>query len=32
MALGGLDVDGDGNVYVSTGSLGPGGTLVRITP
>ena len=32
LALGGLDVDADGAVYVSTGSLGPGGTLVKITP
>ena len=34
MALGGLAVDGDGAVYVSTGTImGPaGGTLVKITP
>ncbi len=34
MALGGLDVDADGSVYVSTGTiLGEGaGTVVKITP
>jgi hypothetical protein len=32
MALGGLDVDADGNVYVSTGTLDAGGTVVKITP
>ena len=32
MALGGLDVDDSGAVYVSTGTLGPGGTVVKITP
>jgi hypothetical protein len=32
MALGGLAVDADGAVYVSTGTLGPGGTVVKITP
>ena len=34
MALGGLDVDADGAVYVSTGTImGPGGgSLVKITP
>jgi hypothetical protein len=32
MALGGLAVGDDGAIYVSTGSLAPGGTLVKITP
>jgi hypothetical protein len=32
MALGGLDVDAEGSIYVSTGTLGPGGTVVKITP
>jgi hypothetical protein len=34
MALGGLAVDADGAIYVSTGTImGPGGgTLVKITP
>ncbi len=34
MALGGLDVDADGAIYVSTGTvMGPGaGTVVKITP
>jgi len=32
LALGGLDVDDAGAVYVSTGTLGSGGTVVKITP
>ena len=33
MALGGLAVDGDGNVYVSTNTLTPGaGAVLKITP
>ena len=33
MALGGLAVDGDGNVYVSADTLTPGaGTVLKITP
>ena len=34
MALGGLDTDAEGSIYVSTGTMmGPGaGTLVKITP
>jgi hypothetical protein len=32
MALGGLAVDGDGAIYVSTGTLTPGGQVLKITP
>lgn len=33
MALGGLDVDGEGNVYVTTNTLAPGaGQVLKITP
>jgi hypothetical protein len=32
MALGGLDVGPDGDIYVSTGTLDAGGTVVKITP
>jgi hypothetical protein len=34
MALGGLDTDAEGSIYVSTGTMmGPGaGALVKITP
>jgi hypothetical protein len=33
MALGGLAVDGEGNVYVSTNTLTPGaGAVLKLTP
>jgi len=32
MALGGLAVDADGAIYVSTGTLSPGGQVLKITP
>ena len=33
MALGGLDVDADGNVYVTTNTLAPGaGQVLKTTP
>jgi hypothetical protein len=33
LALGGLAVDGEGNVYVSTNTLAPGaGAVLKLTP